>query len=184
MRTSRDLVYLVVIALLIALCGQLIYSYKYVPAQERKVEVFYNQDIHANEKIIQTIQDAEQYVYFTVYTFTRTDIKDALLGAKYRGLDVQGVVDRDQTERIESQKKIVSELKRAGIPVSTQDHSGIMHLKTVVTERGFASGSYNWTSSATTINDEILEVGTDEHIRSQYETVVKKLLHLYERADD
>lgn len=181
MKFSRDLLYLTIIALLIALCGQLVYSYKYVPAQERKVAVYYNQDIRANEQVIDTIRQADRFVYFAIYTFTRTDIKDALLGAKHRGLDVQGVVDREQIEKIESQRKIVSELKNAGIPIATQDHSGIMHLKTVVTDTGYASGSYNWTGAATTLNDEVLEVGRDEQLRAQYEKVVRKLLSQYNK---
>ncbi|MBP9686590.1 MAG: hypothetical protein KBD66_02205 [Candidatus Doudnabacteria bacterium] len=180
-RFSRDLLYLTVITLLIALCGQLVYSYKYIPAQERKVAVYYNQDARANEQVITTIRNANQFVLFAIYTFTRADIKDALLGAKHRGLDVQGIVDREQTVKIESQRKIIAELKNAGIPITTQDHSGIMHLKTVVTENGYASGSYNWTGAATTINDEVLEVGTDEHLRSQYEKVLRKLLSQYNK---
>lgn len=180
MKWSRDLLYLTIIALLIALCGQLVYSYKFVPAQERAVRVYYNQDIRANEQVVDTIQRADRFVYFAVYTFTRTDIKDALLGAKHRGLEVAGVVDREQTEKIESQHKIVAELRNAGIPVAVQDHAGIMHLKTVVTDTGYASGSYNWTAAATTLNDEILEVGRDEQLRSQYEKVVRKLLEQYQ----
>ena len=37
-----------------------------------------------------------------------------------------------------------------------------MHLKVLVTEK-HASGSYNWTSAATNLNDEVLEVGRDRH---------------------
>lgn len=179
MKINRDIVYITVIVLLLALCGQLLYSYKYVPTKQRQATVYYNRDVEANKKVIETIQHANKFVYFAVYTFTRNDIKDALLGAKHRGLDVQGVTDKDQLVKIELQGKIIKELREAGIPVSTQDHLGIMHLKTVVTDAGYVSGSYNWTAAATNLNDEVIEVGTDETLRSQYEKVLRKLLAKY-----
>ncbi len=101
-------------------------------------------------------------MYFAVYTFTRDDIKDALLGAKFRGLIVQGIVDKDQTASLVSQTKLVKTLRDAGIPVAVQSHSGIMHLKAVVTDHGYISGSYNWTAAATKVNDEVIEVGRDD----------------------
>lgn len=180
MKFSRDALYLLVIIILIGICGQFYYSYKYVPAHDREIQVFYNKDIEANQKIINTIQDADSYVYFAIYTFTRNDIKDALLGAKHRGLDVKGVTDKEQFGKIDDQKRIITELREAGIPISVQDHSAIMHMKTVVTEKAYASGSYNWTGAATTSNDEVLEVGRDKNIRKQYEKILQKLLNKYQ----
>ena len=179
MKPSRDFIYLAIIILLLASLGQLLYSYKYVPYTERKVKVYYNQDIQANRKVIETIQEADKFVYFAIYTFSRLDIKDALLGAKHRGLDVRGITDRDQLEKIELQGKIIKELRDAGIPIATQDHSAIMHLKTVVTDKAYVSGSYNWTAAATSLNDEVIEVGHDEGIRKQYEGVLLKILDKY-----
>lgn len=179
MKLTKDAVYLVVIALLVALCGQFYYTYHYKPQSERDIRVYYNQETQANQKVVQTIQDADKFVYFAIYTFTRTDIKDALLGAKHRGLDVKGVVDREQTQKIDDQQKIVKELQDAQIPIAFQDHSAIMHIKTVVTEKAYVSGSYNWTSAATNLNDEVIEVGRDPNIRHQYENVLEELFRRY-----
>lgn len=180
MRLTKDLLYITIIALLIATCGQLIYSYKYIPRQERRVEVFYNRDTEANRKVISTIEHAEKFVYFAIYTFTRNDIKDALLGAKYRGLEVRGITDKDQYAKIDLQEKIIKELRNAGIPVAVQSHSAIMHIKTVVTDKEYLSGSYNWTAAATDSNDEVIEIGRDESIRRQYERVLREVLTKYD----
>ena len=180
MKFSRDLIYITIIAILVATCGQLIYSYKYVPAQERKVEVFYNRDIETNRKVINVIENADKFVYFAIYTFTRNDIKDALLGAKHRGVEVRGITDKDQLAKIDLQEKIIKELRKAGIPVAVQSHSAIMHMKTVVTEKEYLSGSYNWTAAATDQNDEVIETGKDESIRRQYEQVLREVLEKYE----
>ncbi len=180
MKLTRDAVYLVVIALLVALCAQFYYTYEWRPNHDRVVRVYYNRDVEANKEIIKVIQNADQFVHFAIYTFTRDDIKDALLGAKHRGLDVRGVVDREQSQKIDEQKKIVKELRDAGIPLSEQDHSAIMHLKTLVTDKQYASGSFNWTSSATNLNDEVIEIGFDELTRQQYERVLDELFQRYQ----
>lgn len=175
MKTKRDLIYLLAIIFLLGICGQFWYSYKYQPTEQHEIKIYYNQERQLNKEIIDLTREADKYVYFAVYTFTRTDIKDALLAAKYRGLDVRGITDRDQYKGLEPQKKIIDELVKAGIPVATQDHLGIMHLKVIVTDKGFASGSFNWTASATNINDEVLEVGREAVMRDSYKQILEKL---------
>lgn len=176
---KRDIFYFLIIAALLGICGYFYYDYRYLPGQERKVEVFYNYDKAANEQIVRVIQDANRFVYFAVYTFTREDIRDALLGAQYRGLEVKGIIDKKQSNSLDSQKAIVRELEKAGIPLVYNNHSYIMHLKTVVTDNAYVSGSYNWTASATDSNDEIIEIGYDEAIRKQYEQIVLKIIKKY-----
>src|SRR3989344_4626110 len=175
---TKEKIYLLIIVLLIAACAQFYYTYQYTPARE--IQVFYNKEHDLNREIMKVIREADERVYFAIYTFTRNDIKDALLSAKYRGVEVVGVTDNNQMGTLEIQRKIVGELRKAVIPVYEQDHSAIMHIKTVVSEKAYASGSYNWTAAATNNNDEILEVGRDEKIRSQYEEILKSLVKKYQ----
>lgn len=178
---TKEKIYVLVIILLLGICGQFWYSYKYLPIAERNVKVFYNQDTELNKEIIKVIQDADKYVYFAIYTFTKQDLKDALLAAKYRGLEVKGITDKKQAEEIEQQKKIVKELRDAGIEVLEQDHSAIMHIKTLVTEKAYLSGSYNWTQAATDKNDEVLEIGKDEQIRKKYQNILEEIFKKYRK---
>lgn len=178
MKNKRELIYIVLIVLLLAACGQLYFQKVWQPAHQ--IKVYYNQDKELNKELIQLTREADQFVYFAVYTFTRTDLKDALLAAKYRGLKVVGLTDRDQTKSQDLQNKIVTELKSAGIPVFQQDHLGIMHLKVLVTDKAYASGSYNWTAAATTLNDEVLEIGHDETLRQTYQNILEKLFNKYQ----
>ncbi len=179
MKIKKDIIYITVIIILIGLLGQFYYSYKYKPEGQRQVKVYYNQDRELNKEITNLTREADKFVYFAIYTFTRTDIKDALLAAKYRGLKVVGIMDRNQDKGTQQQTKIFQELKDAGIPVYEQDHLAIMHIKAIVTDKGYASGSFNWTSAATNLNDEVLEVGHDESIRSQYQAVLEELFNRY-----
>ncbi len=139
--------------------------------------VFYSLDTKSNDQeIINVINGANSYVYFAIYEFTKDNIAQALIAAKQKGLDVKGITDRDDAASA-SEMPIIKELQAAGINVETQQHTtGIMHIKAVVTDNEYASGSYNWTSSATLVNDEVLEVGTDEYTREQYEDILKKVL--------
>ena len=183
LKINRDLIYLTIIVALVASLAQLWFSLKIEPAwqeqQARQVEVYYNRDIEMNKLITEQILAADQYVYFSIYTFTRADIKDALLGAKLRGLDVKGIMDIKQTSQIDLQEKIYKELIQAGIPIGFQDHSSIMHTKILVTDKAYISGSFNWTASATDSNDEVLEVGQDESIRKQYLHILQELFRRY-----
>ncbi len=143
------------------------------------VRVFYSLDKYQNDQeIINVINNSKKYVYFAIYEFTKSNIADALIAAKSRGVDVEGITDRvNSTDPFE--KPIIDKLKLAGIKVETEQHpEGIMHIKAIVTDNEYASGSYNWTSAATNENDEILEIGSDENIRIQYENILKKILQI------
>ena len=146
------------------------------------VRVVYSLDQKQNDQeIIALINEAEEYIYFAIYTFTLPSIADALAAAKKRGVDVRGIVDSEQSTNSYG-APIIATLLNADIPVVTEKHAtgnGIMHIKLLVTEQAYAFGSYNWTKSATTINDEILEIGTDTELRQAYENILKKLLEAY-----
>jgi phosphatidylserine/phosphatidylglycerophosphate/cardiolipin synthase-like enzyme len=177
MKIKKDIIYILTITLLLAACGQLYYTHHYLPYHE--TTVYYNQEHELNKEIINTIKNADTFVYFAIYTFTKTDIEDALLAAKYRGLEVVGITDTQQYSTLPAQKKIVDELRSHDIPVYEQNHTGIMHMKTVVTEKAYASGSYNWTASATNINDEVLEVSTNPTLRQEYQNILQTLFQKY-----
>ncbi len=150
------------------------------------VRVLYSLDRKENDKeLIALIDAAKSHIYFAIYTFTLKDVADALVAAKERGLDVRGIIDSGQAASSYG-APIVKELVAAGIPVETEKHadgSGIMHIKMMVTDQAYALGSYNWTGSATTINDEILEIGTDPTLRQTYENILTRLFTAYHGTD-
>ncbi|MBU6388381.1 hypothetical protein KGQ72_00660 [Patescibacteria group bacterium] len=150
--------------------------------QAGTTRVIYSLDQKQNDKeIVALITAAKTKIYFAIYEFTLRDIADALVAAKKRGVDVRGLVDAGESAN-SYDKPIIAELAGAGIPMETEKHAdgnGIMHIKALVTDSAYASGSYNWTGSATTENDEILEIGTDPALRQAYENILTKLLDAY-----
>lgn len=174
----RELAYLIIIVLLVAVCSQLYYTKKIEPTNDLKV--FYNQEKKLDEEIIKVIDASQEYAFFAIYTFTQANIKDALIRAKERGVNVIGVTDKDQIISIKAQRELTIALREAGIPIYVNENKYIMHLKVVVTDKGYASGSYNWTANATKNNDEVLEVGTDPAIRDKYQEIVQKVIMKYQ----
>lgn len=136
---------------------------------------------NTDKELIAVIDGARSHIYFAIYTFTHKGIAEALARAKARGVDVRGVVDSGQFEE-QFSASVREILEQAGIPLVAEKHpsgNGIMHLKMLVTDSAYAHGSYNWTNSATTINDELLEIGTDPALRKVYEDFLLKLLDAY-----
>lgn len=146
------------------------------------VRILYSLDEKQNDKeLIALIEGAQKYIYFAIYTFTLPGVADALVAAKKRGIAVYGVIDSGQAASGYG-IPIVEKLLYAGIPLVVEKHEsggGIMHIKALVTDRAYAFGSYNWTNSATTINDEILEIGTDPTLRKVHEDFLKRLYERY-----
>ena len=146
------------------------------------VRVVYSLTEKQNDKeLIALIDGAKTHIYFAVYTFTLKNVAEALVAAKARGVDVRGIVDSEQSSNSYG-RPIIEILTAGGIPVLTERHpdaNGIMHIKGLVTDSAYAFGSYNWTNSATTVNDEILEIGTDPAMVTMYTDILKKLLEAY-----
>lgn len=146
------------------------------------VRVLYSLDAKRNDKaLISLINRAKGHVYFAIYEFTLSDVADALVAAKRRGVDVEGLIDAAESQK-SYEAPIVALLRHAGIVLETESHpdgNGIMHIKALVTDSAYAVGSYNWTASATRENDELLEIGTDPALVRRYASLLERLLEKY-----
>ncbi len=167
------------IAIVLLFIGIFIGHKFFQSSNQSSVRVIYSLDKMQNDQeIINIINGSQKYIYFAIYMFTKSNIADALIDAKNRGVKIEGITDRGNAAD-SYEKPIIQKLQASGIILETQKHpDGIMHIKTVVSEKAFASGSYNWTASATVSNDEVLETGTDENLRFQYENILKKILEV------
>jgi phosphatidylserine/phosphatidylglycerophosphate/cardiolipin synthase-like enzyme len=144
-----------------------------------KINVIYNQNHEPDKEIVNLINSADKYIYFAIYTLTKENIVDALIAAKLRGVEVKGVLDFNQSI-IAEEKPSVNKLKKYNIPLEIPfKEQGLMHIKMLITEKSYASGSYNWTVSGTTLNDEVLEYGDNEKVRNLYLKVFEDLYKKY-----
>jgi phosphatidylserine/phosphatidylglycerophosphate/cardiolipin synthase-like enzyme len=124
------------------------------------------------------IEDADHSALFMVFSFTHSDLKDALIDAKKAGVEVAGILDEGQTKPWYSQDEALAE---GGVPTYIDGNKnaygfagGKLHHKALIVDAGTDSdpfvvtGSFNWSKSADTKNDENLVVIRDPEIVNQY----------------
>lgn len=88
-------------------------------------------------------------------------VVESLVAAKRRGVDVRIITDRGRLDD-PKQRAALGILYFAGIPIRTNIHDGLMHLKQVVIDDDYnVSGSMNHTTSGNQYNDERLDVIRD-----------------------
>jgi phosphatidylserine/phosphatidylglycerophosphate/cardiolipin synthase-like enzyme len=139
------------------------------------ITVYQGHDKEAPQDLVRMMREtnttSNNQLRFAVYSLTDPSLVNEVLAAKQRGVNVRGIVDKSQTAN-EHMLAQVQRLVDGNVPLKWGDSRGLMHLKLLVTETDYASGSLNWTRAARTVNDEVLEVGKNcEPVRSQYEKI-------------
>jgi len=173
------LLHIVIFFVACAYAGLIVYATRVTALlqanQFAKTEVLYSHQEQIPPHIISLIRTSQNYVYLAMYTLTHEDLVDALIAAKLRGLDVRVLLDFSQST-IEQEKPQISKMKKYNIDVKIPfREDGIMHTKMLLTDSGYASGSFNWTISAANYNDEVLEIGQVRAIHDQYMQVWNQL---------
>jgi len=107
--------------------------------------------------IVRTIDAARSQVLVQAFSFTHRDIADALIRAHRRGLNVQVIADRDQTDAIDS--AAMQSLTAAGLAVFTDAEHSAAHNKVIVIDQdtgqpALITGSFNFTFAAQNRNAE------------------------------
>jgi phosphatidylserine/phosphatidylglycerophosphate/cardiolipin synthase-like enzyme len=114
--------------------------------------------------ILREIEQAKKELFVAVYAFTSDDLAGALVQAKKRGVSVQVIIDREFDAANENSKGKYFDAQRiplrrvSGLKMKAQEKdAGLMHQKFAVIDRKIVfTGSYNWTHSAESFNDENL----------------------------
>ena len=135
-----------------------------VGVAEMVVQACFSPQSKCSAYILREIDQAKKELLVAVYAFTNDELANALVQAKKRGVVVQVVIDRDFDTRTESSKGKYFEAHK--VPLrrlsgtklkSSERDSGLMHQKFAVIDRKTVfTGSYNWTHSAESANDENL----------------------------
>jgi phosphatidylserine/phosphatidylglycerophosphate/cardiolipin synthase-like enzyme len=94
------------------------------------------------DKYLATALDEAQFtVDVAIYSLNLWSIRDALIRAHKRGVNVRMVMESDNMD-----VKEVQDLKDAGIPIHGDQHEGLMHNKFMVIDHSAVwSGSLNYT---------------------------------------
>ena len=121
--------------------------------------------------IVYHIGTANTSIYFNIFTFTDQSIADKMITRKNAGVTVKGTFDAWQAGSAYSQ---YDNMVNAGVPVKEDTYNGLLHDKFMAIDGGTSSGprtitgSFNWTASADTSNDENLLVIRDATVTNSY----------------
>ncbi len=131
---------------------------------EMVVQACFSPQGKCSAHILREIESAKKELLVAVYAFTNDDLSNALVQAKKRGVAVQVVVDREFDLANQNSKgkffdaqKIPLRRISGNKPKIAEKDAGLMHQKfAVIDSRIVFTGSYNWTYSADSLNDENL----------------------------
>ncbi|MEA3339494.1 MAG: phospholipase D-like domain-containing protein [Chloroflexota bacterium] len=147
--------------------------------QERqiKVENYFAPEDEAAAQIISEIEGAQDRIRFMAFVFTSDEIADAMLARARAGVVVQGVFESRNAEREYSEYE---RLRVAVHDVLKDSNPYILHHKVIIVDDATVIlGSYNFTASAETRNDENLLIIHDPEVAALF---VAEFGRVYEQA--
>ncbi|MCA3013935.1 MAG: DUF1669 domain-containing protein [Myxococcaceae bacterium] len=129
------------------------------PAPTAPAEVFFSPGPDCKAAIVKLVAGARTSLDVCVFTISDDDITRALLAAHQRRVAVRLISDNDKRNDAGSD---VDHLARQGVPVRIDRTEAHMHHKFAIADgTTLLNGSFNWTRSATKVNEENVMVTVD-----------------------
>ena len=130
------------------------------------IEIYFSPDDGAARRIVELIVGAEEQVAFLAFALTSEAIAGALEQRAAGGVEVRGVMDAGQAHSAGSRHE---ELRQAGVEVRLDGNPDRMHHKVIVIDgRTVITGSYNFSRSAETQNDENVVILHDPEAAARF----------------
>ena len=146
------------------------------PYSDKCITVYYSPEYRLENALIDRIDSAKSSIDFMIYAFTDKDVADALIRAKNRGVEVRGVIDKDENDGYLKDDSKYNYLLDNGIAIRLDGGSFKLHDKvTIIDGQIVLTGSYNYTKKASNTNRENLIVIDREDIAYEYEEEFEKI---------
>src|SRR5437879_4346851 len=140
------------------------------------LEIYFSPEAKIQAKIIKRINATESSIDLALYSFTSSELAQALVRAHRRGVKVRAVRDSVQTGAIDDKG---SYLKQHGIPMrklAGTGQGGEMHNQFAVFDRKeVLTGSYSWTHKGDKSNVEDALLTQESAIVQAYKKEFKRL---------
>jgi phosphatidylserine/phosphatidylglycerophosphate/cardiolipin synthase-like enzyme len=132
-----------------------------------QVEVYFSPDDGVAERLLSLVENAQKSIYFMAYSFTANDLGAAIRQRASDGLTVAGVMDDEQIDSNLGTE--YDPFMQAGVDVRRDGNAGQMHHKVIIIDRSIViTGSYNFSYSAETSNDENVVIIHNEEVADKY----------------
>ncbi len=127
-------------------------------------------------RVVSLIRSAKESIYFMAFSFTSNDIGSAILDRAQAGVTVAGVMDAEQV--LANQGTEYDPFLQAGLNVRKDGNTGLMHHKVIIIDRRIVlTGSYNFTQSAESSNDENMVIIDNADIAALYLAEFQKVFN-------
>jgi phosphatidylserine/phosphatidylglycerophosphate/cardiolipin synthase-like enzyme len=137
--------------------------------QNSEVEIYFSPKDKTSNRIIELINSARSYIYIPTFLITHTEISNALINAKNRGVDVRIIIDANS---ITSNNTKHAQLRKNGIMLKTENYAGKMHSKAmIIDDLYFITGSMNFSNSGENKNDENTVIIKDKDIAKLHKDI-------------
>lgn len=131
------------------------------------LDIYFSPDDGVADSFLDLISNAQESIYFMAYSFTSDPLGEAVRERAQEGVTVKGVMESQQVA-----SNIGTEydaFNQAGLEVHQDGIPGQMHHKVMIIDKQIVVlGSYNFTNSAETRNDENLIVVYNTDIAAQF----------------
>ncbi len=129
-------------------------------------EVYFSPGTECREAIIRLIRSAEKLLRVCVFTISDNAIARELTSAHKRGVTVKIITDDEKRYDMGSD---IFAMRKQGVAVHCDNSPSHMHHKfAIADERAVLTGSYNWTSSAASANQENLLISYEPATVQRY----------------
>jgi phosphatidylserine/phosphatidylglycerophosphate/cardiolipin synthase-like enzyme len=131
-----------------------------------QVAVYFAPQDHVAEHVVARLRAARRSIRFMAFSFTAAAIADAMVERRGAGVLVRGVFE---TQNAVGRGAVVQRLRDGGVDALLDGNCYILHHKVIIIdERTVITGSYNFTSSAESSNDENLVIVDDPALARAY----------------
>lgn len=131
------------------------------------IDTYFSPDDGVQAVLVDILGAARESIYFMAFSFTADELGDAIRERAQSGVTVAGVMDEDQVKSNAGTE--FDPFNQAGLDVYRDGNPGQMHHKIIIVdEETIIFGSYNFTNSAETRNDETLMVVYNEQITAYF----------------
>lgn len=144
------------------------------------LEVYFSPEDQVQDVLVQLISGAKSSVYFLAYSFTSDPLGETLRQRAAQGVKVAGVMDTDQVSGNLGTE--FDAFRADGLDVRLDSNPGQMHEKMIIVDgQTVVTGSYNFTRSADTSNDENLLIIQNPQIAAQCTLEFVRVFNLAQR---
>ena len=136
-------------------------------------KVYFSPGTDILESLSALLRQATKSLDLCIFTITDGRLAADLLDCLERGIKVRILTDND---KMYDNGSVIQDLKNAGIPIKIDHTRYHMHHKFgIIDSRIIFTGSFNWTYTASSHNQENMLVTTNFDIVKQYEDQFKQL---------